>query len=76
MGYRHHVADFDLIWCYISLEILPKWHFGRRNVVELRHDTPADMPCFTQPERALLRHKFFVHFGRVPLLAHGIRLRS
>ena len=26
-----------------------------------------------QVTRALLRHKFFVHFGRVPLLAHGIR---
>jgi len=34
------------------------------------------MPCFTLPERALLRHKFFVHFGRASLLAHGIRPRS
>ena len=37
---------------------------------------PADMPCFTLPERALLRHEFFVRFGQAPLLAHGIRLRS
>ncbi len=37
---------------------------------------PADTPCFTLPERALLRHEFFVRFGQAPLLADGIRLRS
>jgi len=38
--------------------------------------TPADTPCFTPPERALLRHEFFGRLGQAPLLAHGIRLRS
>ena len=38
--------------------------------------TSADMPRFTLPERALLRHEFFVRFGQAPLLADGIRLRS
>ena len=38
--------------------------------------TSADTPCFTLPERALLRHEFFVRFGQAPLLAHGIRLRN
>ena len=37
---------------------------------------PTDPPCFTLPERALLRHEFFVRFGQAPLLAHGIRLRN
>ncbi len=37
---------------------------------------PADTPSFTLPERALLRHEFFVRFGQAPRLAHGIRLRS
>ena len=36
----------------------------------------VDTPCFTLPERALLRHEFFVRLGQAPLLAHGIRLRS
>ena len=38
--------------------------------------TPADTPCFTLPERALLRHEFFVRFGQAPRLADGIHLRS
>jgi hypothetical protein len=36
---------------------------------------PADTPSFTLPERALLRHEFYVRFGQAPLLADGIRLR-
>ena len=36
----------------------------------------ADTSSFTLPERALLRHEFFVRFGQAPLLADGIRLRS
>lgn len=38
--------------------------------------TSADTPCFTLPERALLRLEFLVRFGQAPLLADGIRLRS
>jgi hypothetical protein len=37
---------------------------------------PADTPCFTLPERALLRHEFYVRFGQAPLLADGIHLRK
>ena len=37
---------------------------------------PVEAPCFTLPERALLRQEFFIRFGQAPLLAHGIRMRS